>query len=151
MINATGIINAAVSHAMASGLFDRVNGHEPKSAPGAGLTAAVWVQRISPVQANSGLASTSARVELTVQLYTSMLAEPADMIDPNLLTACATLMGAYSGDFTLGDLVECVDLLGMAGEPMQAKAGYLQQDNKLYRIMAITLPVIVADAWDQVA
>lgn len=144
------ILDAAVSHAQASGLFDRVQTHEPKSSPGSGVTAAFWVQDIGPVPIGSGLAATTARIELAARLYTSMLAEPADLIDPALLAACATLIGAYSGDFTLDGLVQQVDLLGMAGPPLAARAGYLGVDNKVYRVMTITLPVIVADAWEQV-
>jgi hypothetical protein len=58
-------------------------------------------------------------------------------------------MAAYNGDFTLGGLVECVDLLGMTGQRLEARAGYLEQDRKIYRVMTITLPVIVAEAWEQ--
>ncbi len=144
------ILDRVISHAAATGLFEAVNGHEPKSAPGSGLTAAAWVQAIEPVR-TSGLASTSGRVELTVRLYTSMLAEPQDAIDPALLSACSVLLAAYSGDFELGGAVRCIDLLGQAGVPLSAKAGYLNQDHQLYRVMDITLPILINDIWDQVA
>ena len=109
------IIDAVVSHALTSGHFERVNAHEPTSAPGTGLSAAVWVDATEPARGTSGLRATTARLTLNVRLYTSMLAEPADAIDPRLMAAHDALMTAYSADFTLGDLVRCVDLLGQSG------------------------------------
>jgi hypothetical protein len=150
-LNAEAIIQAVVSHALASGRFERVNGHEPKNAPGAGgVTAAVWIESIGPARANSGLQITTALLVLNVRLYASMLTEPQDAIDPRIVAAVDALMTAYSGDFTLGGLVRSVDLLGLAGTPMGARAGYLNQDNKLYRVMTITLPVLKNDVWEQV-
>lgn len=148
-LDATGILNRVVSHAMTRGLFERVNQHEPKNAPGNGLTCAVWVDRIGPLPAGSGLAAITGVLTLNVRLYTSMLAEPQDAIDPNLMAAHDALMTAYSGGFTLGGLARCVDLLGMAGVPLSSRAGYLGQDSKLYRVITITLPVLVDDVWEQ--
>lgn len=141
------IQNALVSHAAASGYFARVNEHEPKNAPGSGLTAALWAQNIRPYK--SGLKSTTVRVEWRLRLYTNMLMQPPDRIDPNLLKATTYLIAAYSIGFTLGGLVRQVDLLGEAGNPLAAQAGYLPIDNKMYRIMDITLPVIINDAFTQ--
>ena len=143
--------DAAVSAALTLGLFDKVQGHEPKNAPGHGLTAAVWAQEIRPIQAG-GLAATSGRVELATRVYTNMLREPQDAIDPAVLKAADALMAAYSGNFDLDIAgVRCVDLLGMYGDPLSARAGYLNQDGKLYRVMTVTVPVIVNDLWVQVA
>lgn len=149
-MNIAAILDGVVSHALATGHFERVNAHEPKSAPGNGLTAAVWAQSIGPVPAGSGLQMTSGLVVFNVRLYTPMISEPQDAIDPALITALDALFVAYSGDFELGGNVRCIDLLGQAGTPMQAQAGYLEQDRKIYRVMTITLPVIVNDAWEQV-
>ncbi|MGH8883261.1 MAG: hypothetical protein ACRD0P_38960, partial [Stackebrandtia sp.] len=144
-VQTTGILSAIVSHAMASGHFERVNSHEPKNAPGNGLTAAVWVDSIGPVR-SSGLAVTSGRLVFNVRLYSGMLQEPADAIDPNLIAATDALMSAYSGDFDLGGTVRCVDLLGQAGVPLGAQAGYISHSGTMYRVMTITLPVLVNDA-----
>jgi len=147
-LDATGILDAAQSHAMTLGLFERVNGHEPKKAPGNGLTAAVWVQSIAPIQ-SSGLAATSGRLELRVRIYTPMLSEPQDAIDPNVLAAVDALMAAYSGDFTLGGEARNVDLLGQHGTPLSATAGYLNQDSRLLRVMDVVLPILINDLWSQ--
>ncbi|WP_431895867.1 hypothetical protein [Micromonospora haikouensis] len=143
------IIDAVVSHALASGHFERVNAHEPQSAPGNGLSAAVWVDAAAPARGASGLQATTARLTLNVRLYTSMLSTPADAIDPRLMAAHDALMTAYSGDFTLGGRARCVDLLGMAGVPLSSQAGYLIQDAKQLRVITIVLPVLVNDVWEQ--
>ncbi len=150
-LDITTLLDRAVSHAMAAGLFERVNGHEPKNAPGAGLTAALWAQNIGPARRASGLDSTTIRLELAVRLYSSLQQEPQDAIDPELLAALDVLLAAYSGDFTLGDAVRQVDLLGAYGTPLGAQAGYLAHDGVVYRVFTITLPLIVNDLWNQEA
>jgi hypothetical protein len=150
-LDATTVLDGIVSHAMRLGLFERVNAHEPKNSPGHGLTAAVWVQSISPVPAGSGLSSTTARLEFSVRIYTSAEQEPVDAIDPAMIAATDALLSAYSGDFELGGSVRNVDLLGQAGPPLSAQAGYLQhKGGKLLRIMTVVLPLIVSDVWEQV-
>lgn len=144
------LMDQVASEAAASGYFERVNQHEPKNAPGNGLTAAVWVDRIAPVQ-SSGLSSTSGVVVVFVRIYANMLSEPQDSIDPNIVTATDALLAAYSGDFDLGGNVRCVDLFGMSGFALSAQAGYIPQDGKLFRAMTITVPLIVNDIWAQVA
>lgn len=150
-IGITDLLDAVVSKVASSGYFASVNAHEPKNAPGNGLSASVWIQDLSPVRA-SGLNSTSGRIEFSIRLYTNMLKDPQDDIDENLVTALDDLMSMFSGDFDLGlSNVRYVDLLGANGTPLSAKAGYIQQDSKNYRVMTITLPVIVNDIWEQVS
>lgn len=147
-IGITSILDAVVSHALASGRFDAVNGHEPKSLPAAGLTAAVWADRITPVR-SSGLTSTSVLLVLNVRLYASAVQEPADAIDPGLIDAVDTLCAAYVGDYELGGLVRQVDVRGQHGQPLDVRAGYLSQDGALLRVMTIALPLIVNDLWEE--
>lgn len=149
-LDIAGVLNAIVSHALASGYFERVNQHEPESNPGSGLTAAVWVQDIRATQ-TSGLDVSSALLVFNVRLYTSMAQEPQDLIDPTLVQATSGLFDAYAGDFTLGGLVRAVDVRGVEGVPLDAKAGYLPQDGVTYRVMTITLPIVVNDVWEETA
>lgn len=150
-LNSKAIIAAAESHALKLGVFDRVNKHEPKSAPGNGVSLAIWAQNLRPIPLRSGLAATAARLELSERVYINMLKDPQDDIDPAILDATDLLVNAYTGDFELGGLISNVDLLGAHGDPLQADAGYLEQDGKLYRVMVITLPLIINDLWTQVA
>lgn len=140
------------SHAASLGIFDEgVALHEPKSKPASGLTCAIWADRIGPAAGSSGLASTSALVVFAVRLYTPMLQQPYDDIDPAMLAATDALMGAYSANFTLEGQVREVDLLGEFGTPLGAQAGYINQDGKIYRVMTVMLPLVVNDLWSQVA
>jgi hypothetical protein len=143
------ILNVLESHALASGWFEQVNKHEPKSAPSLGLTAAIWLQTLDPLPEASGLASTSGRLVWTLRQYQNALYQPPDAIDPNMLLAADALFTAYSGDFELGGTVRNIDLLGAHGTSLRGQAGYLNQDGKLFRVFDISIPVIVNDLWSQ--
>jgi hypothetical protein len=145
-----GITDAVMSHAMASGHFDAVNGHEPKVAPATGgLTAAVWTDRVIPIGGASGLDSVTAVLVLNVRIYASAVSEPADAIDPHMITAVDDLCRAYVGDFTLGGLVRNVDVFGSRGQALDVRAGYLTQDGAPYRVITISVPCIVNDLWEE--
>lgn len=146
------LFDRVVSHAMGLGIFQSINSHEPKSRPTTGgLRCAFWVQDIRSVGQASGLSATSGVVTLNGRIYSSALQQPADAIDPDMLTAATTLLGAYTGDFDLGGTVRCIDLLGMYGAPLSATAGYITQDRVIERIMTIVLPIVVNDLWVQVS
>lgn len=149
-LNIAAVTDAVASHALRLGVFDRVNTHEPKVAPGNGITCALWVDRVVPVR-KSGLNSTSVCLVFNLRLFTSMLAEPQDMIDQNLLLALDALMAAFHGDYELGGLVREVDIFGMNGVGLNSQAGYVPQDNKMYRVVTVTLPLTMNDVWEQVA
>lgn len=149
-IQAQDLVDRIASHAMTLGMFDRVNQHEPKNAPGRGLTAAVWVDRIEPARGRSGLTATDARVVFNVRVYTRMLQNPQDAIDPSVMEAVDKLFEAYSGDFELGDSSRFIDLMGITqGHELFSQSGYINIDNIVYRVMTITVPVIVQNAWTQ--
>lgn len=154
MINAQAITDAVMSEVQRLGRCDRVNGHEPKSPPGNGLTAAIWAQSLGPLVTGGGLDSTSAYLVMNVRLYMNMLAEDQDAIDPLMLTVTDELLTAYSADFTLDGMVDAVDLKGIGGETLNAQAGYVQvggQGGTMSRVMTITVPMIKYDAWTQEA
>jgi len=143
------------SVAQATGLFDKVNRYEPTQAPGNGLTAAVFLSGIGPLQF-SGLDSTTIRYVFTCRIYTNIFFSLGDApnpnmdaIDPVLGNAVSTLIQAYTQDFTLDGSVMFMDLLGKFGVSLGGKAGYLQQDKKVFRIFDITVPLIVPDVWEQ--
>jgi len=145
------LIDTMISHCERTGWFDRVNTHEPKNAPGRGLTAAIWVERIDPVARVSGLAVTSVRFELFVRIYSNMLQEPADAIDPNISQASLDLMESISEGFRWEDEIFAVDLAGAYGQALSGQSGYLQIDNKTFRVMTVRVPLILDDLWEQVA
>jgi hypothetical protein len=144
----TALFAAVESHAQTLGLFERVNIHEPKNAPGNGLSCSIWVESIKPVR-SSGLASVSGVITFKARILSNMLAEPQDGIDPQILSAVCVLMAEYSGSFTLGGTVREIDLLGAEGEQLSAQAGYLSQDSRLFRAMELTIPVVINDMWTE--
>lgn len=145
------LVDNIVSHAASLGVFRSVNFHEPKSPPGSGLRYMVWADRIEPLPGASGLSTTSGYVVVNGRIYGNMLQKPEDEIDPNIMTAAVTLIGAYTGDFNFGATVRAVDLLGMYGESLKAQAGYITVSGGMYRVMTITIPVIIDDMWTQTA
>lgn len=148
-IDIESILDAVESHAQTLGIFDRVGMHEPKNAPGNGLSCWFWAQHIGPVPTGSGLAVTTGRLELMGRMASNMLQKPEDAIDPNMIRAVDALYSAYSGDFELGGNIRLVDLLGAYGTPLQARAGYLPMDGRTFRVYDVTLPLIVDDLWEQ--
>jgi hypothetical protein len=150
-IDTTALLNAVASHAMALGAFERAGLHEPKGAPGQGLSVAFWVQSLTPLPMDSGMAETGVRLEITCRFYQPMLTEPQDAIDPKVMDAVDALFGAYHGDFQLGGLVRNIDLLGAFGTPLSAQAGYQTIDRTAYRVMTCVIPLVVNGAWEQVA
>jgi hypothetical protein len=151
MITAGTLISAVMDECLKTQLFLAVNGVEPKSAPpDTGLTASVWVQSLQPIQLQSGLNTTSMLFTVSVRLYGSMLAEPQEAIDPAIMAAVDTLMEAYTGNFSLGGLVESIDLLGRHSEGLRGDAGYVSINNKMFRVFTITVPMVVNDVYVQV-
>ena len=145
------VFNSLISLALQSAYFDNVNQHEPKSAPGYGITCSVWIQTITPIR-GSGQAATSGLLLMNMRLYTSMTQQPFDMIDPNITKAVTWMMGAISGKFQLGlPDTRNVDLLGINGYLLSAQAGYVEIDRKMMRVMTMTVPIVINDMWAQSA
>jgi hypothetical protein len=140
---------AAMSHAQGLGLFENVLDHEPVSAPGSGLTCALWVSDVATIAARSGLASVSVRLELGGRVLMPADTEPQGDVDTAVTGAVNGLLREYSGDFTLGDSVAEVDLLGMYGPALRAKFGYTRFDSTTYRAATLTIPLIINDAWTE--
>ena len=143
-----GIQAALLTHAKTIGQFERVLAHEPKSAPGKGMTYALWARHVVPVQ-SSGMKSTSTRLTFTGRIHLSMLAQPEDDIDIRILEGTDAVMGEYTNHFTLGGLVRCVDLLGMSGVALATDFGYIELDKTWFRVATVTIPLIVDHVWVQ--
>lgn len=146
------VFAAVETHVLQSGWFDSVNTVEPKNLSGNGVHCGIWVQDIEALQGASGLKTSSALLTFNVRCFSSMLQEPQGSIDPNLLKAVSSLMRKFHGNFDFGlhPLVRNVDLLGEFGIPLRARAGYLTIAKVMYRIMTITLPIVINDVWEQV-
>jgi hypothetical protein len=149
----TALQAAVVSQAQQLGVFQRVFAHEPRNAPGAGLTLALWLGPIRPTT-QSGMNNVSGVVTYMGRIYKSMLganAKEDDAIDAALLTALSALFGAYAGGFTLGGTVRAIDLLGMSGTPFSATPAYIEEAGKFYRIFELVIPIVINDLWTEAA
>lgn len=150
-LNASDLHDNVVSVPQQLGIFDTVIGYEPKSAPTGGRVAAVWLRDVKPMPAASGLAATAGVVTFTVRVYVPMLSEPQDQVEKALLDSADALFTAFSADFELDASVRNVDLLGESGQALTAVTGYTSIDNTLFRIVDVTVPLIVNDVWSQTA
>ena len=141
-------VDKLTSAASASGYFDLVLSHEPKSAPRDGLTFATWITDIRPIAEQSGLAVTSARVEMMCRVYRNMTGEPQDRIDTELAKASSYMLAELTGD--LGIDGAYLDLLGAHGDPLQTLFGYITDlDKTAFRIAETFAPFICPDVFDQ--
>lgn len=144
------IVAAVISPAQTLGVFDKVNGHEPKSAPASGVVCSYFLDFFGPMPSRSGLDRSSMMLVYQARIQTSMLAEPVDEIDPALLKATSALLLKYHGDFDLGVGDLELDLLGMFWQGgIAARAGYVTQGSTQYRAMIMSIPIIINDAYLQ--
>ena len=95
---------------------------------------------------SSGLAAVSGQVTLMVHVWNWAQKRPLDDVDPDVLAATCALMGAFAGGFTLNGTVRDIELFQMSAQP-----GYVNFDEKEYRAMVITLPVLINDMFTEVA
>lgn len=149
-IDYRAITDELASMAQRTGLFDAVNKHEPKNAPGRGLHCSVFYAGKRPT-GRGGLGSTSVVARWMIQVECSMLRDPQDDIDTDLCTAADAIWSALHGGFTLDvSGVRHVDLLGSEGDAMIDEAGYVTREGKhMYRVIGITVPVVINDAFEQ--
>lgn len=146
-----GAFNQLTSRAAELGIFDRVTGHEPKAAPSStGVSCAVWIGEMRPAH-SSGLNSVSIRVEFQFRVFTSMLSEPQDDIDPRIVGAVDLLLTALIGGFSLAGSIRALDIFGSDGESLRAIPGYLTQDSKPFRVMDVFVPLILNDVYTETA
>lgn len=95
------------------------------------------------------MAAVSGVVTFHGRIYKSLLSKPEDDTDPDLLYATCLLLAQYSGGFTLGGTVRDIDLLGEAGQSLEAQPGYIEHDGKHFRVSELTLPIIINDMWTE--
>jgi len=144
------VLDVLISEAERLGVFERVNTHEAKSAPGRGLYCSIWLQEVAADPRTSGLAATSVRLTWLARVQSNFLAEPQDGIDPNILDAADLFLDAMQGDLDVGGHALSIDVLGLSGVRLGGRAGYVDQDGKKFRVMDITIPVLLDDVWVQV-
>lgn len=150
------IFDAVVSDLNRSGYFSQVIDDTVNKAPDGKLTAVVWVQDIGVAQRASGIASSSAMLTFMVRVFANQVSRNSQyVVEPlprRLLKAVSNLIRRYHDDFDFGGLVRNVDCLGeFVGGGLNATSGYEEIGGSWYRMMTLTVPVIVNDVWTQTA
>jgi hypothetical protein len=96
---AKALFTAIQSLAEQLSIFQAAPTHDPWNAPGSGLWCSIVLGPVRPVL-TSGLASVSGQVTLIIRVWSSALQKPLDSVDPGVLAATCSLMGALAGGFT---------------------------------------------------
>lgn len=144
-------LNQLRSHAARLGVFEHVIGHPPLNSPPTGIWVAFEFAGFKPSK-SSGLAATSGLVTFTADIGRNVATEPQDDIEIEITKATSLLIAAYSGDFDLGGNVRCVDLLGQESGGLTADPSYAKHDDgPVFRLVTVTIPLIVNDVFSQVS
>lgn len=140
--NIKGSLEAIQSALLKGGYFKGgVTIGEPKSPLSSRFTAAIFMDSVSIP--GTVLAALEEVHVVTLRVYDDMLREPTSDIELELSLVLSDLMNDLAGDFSLGDTIRAIDVAGMYGTPMGARWGYLEMSGKMYRIVDVTLPLIV--------
>ncbi|HEY5396212.1 MAG TPA: hypothetical protein VIL16_12525 [Trebonia sp.] len=123
--------------------------HEPKAAPTALPTVALWAGPIEPIGQVSGLSEVSGRVTVMGRIYAANAMNIDDKAEELLLKLTSDLLGAFAGAFTLNGSAMCMDLLGAYGQKLSAVPGYLAHDASFFRVSECTFPIIVDPLWTE--
>jgi hypothetical protein len=141
---ATALFSALTSALKQLAIFQKVDVGEPVSPPGNRLYCSLMLGPVRP--ASSGMNVTSGDVTFLIRIWSQAQQRPLEKIDPELLAATAKVMGALSGQFTLAGTVRNIALMTMSAVP-----GWVELENEPYRVMEITVPIVINDMFAQVA
>jgi hypothetical protein len=144
------IQQAIITHAKTSGAIQHAQAHPPRKAPAGGVTACVWLGPVTPLRQFSGLSSTAVAAVFQGMLITSDLQKPYEGIDEKLWRALDAFFGRLHGDLSLGGLVNHIDVFGAQGAgALSATGDWMSIDTGDYRIMHMTIPLIIDNFWEQ--
>jgi hypothetical protein len=143
-----GVLNGIVSVLEKVGSIDAgvVTG-QGQNPPAQGVSATVWAGPIRTQPKRSGLNVVSIALEVNVRL-TTPISQPPDAFEVTILRAFGDVCNALAAGFTLGGLVEQVDLLGAySGGGLKGDPGYVQFNGVNYRCITAVVPVVLDDVW----
>lgn len=150
-LSTQAIIDAVASKAMTTARFDQVNTHEAKNGPGNQMVCDITIMTGRAAALASSLNTVSVILTLSVEVYCSMLQDPQDTIDTQINDSVDDLLALFVGGFTLGGLIRNVDILGAHGDALSWAFGHKDLSRQLVRAAQIILPLVINDAWPEVA
>mgnify|MGYP003137362219 FL=1 len=138
-------LHAIETYVQKLGLFQSVAVGEPKSPPGQGFHAALWMQSVAISMIYAGGETRESHV-VTLRVYRDMLAEQTDPqlnLESEMASVLSKLMESLLGDTDLESTVMSIDAAGMDGAAMSATFGYTDVGGSMYRVVDINIPMIV--------
>lgn len=147
MLGFETILNKVRSHADSLGVFDSVQTYESVLGPDNSVNCNIWLNDITTIP--GGLDQTSVCMTFNVSIMSPLLSEPYEETDNRMMAALDALMIAYNGDITFDDTIRCIDILGHESEGITVTAGYAAIDSTKYRVLMVSLPLLVDGVWEQ--
>jgi len=142
--NISATLDVVLSHVAASGHVSSYSLGEPVGPPeGIKLHGAVYMRgtRVLLVYLDG---DTRESHIVVVRLYRPVLREPTHMSETELALAAAELMEDLVEDFSLGATVREIDVAGgKSGESIASDWGHVDIASVMYRVVDITVPIIV--------
>jgi hypothetical protein len=138
-------LNAVATYVQKSGLFHTVQIGEPKSPPGQGYHAAIFMRSAAINLVYAG-GDTRENHTITLRIYRDMLAEQTDSqqnLENEMAVVVSKLMSDLCGDSDLESTVMTIDIAGMDGSVLRAEYGYLDVGGTMYRMCDVTVPLVV--------
>jgi len=138
-------LHAVETYTQKLGLFETVQIGEPKSPPGQGFHAAIFMTSVNIGMIYAG-GDTRENHLVMLRIYRDMLAEKSDPqlnLESEMAVVLSKLMESLLGDTDLESTVMSIDAAGMDGPGMTASFGYTEVGGSMYRIVDITIPLIV--------
>lgn len=144
--NLTNTLDRIVTYLQGDGGIRTAQAGEPKSPPTGvqGVFASVIMRSTSIVALT--LNGTIEQHVILIRLYRDMLAEPQKSIEVDLATAAQRIQADIAGEYDLGASIRSVDVGGEYGEPMRTDWGYVTISDRMYRIVDISVPLLVDDS-----
>lgn len=115
----------------------------PKAPPD-GLGLAIEILDLSDPEVT--LDSTIEVYNLLFRFFRVAYVEPLSAIEIGLQHAVAEVKGLLAGHFTAGGRVRAIGWAGEEGARMTARWGHLEVSGTVYRVVDLTVPLIVDDS-----
>ena len=149
MLEIINIQNQVLTHCQQIGVFDNVLTEEPDSLQAGTTTASIVLDSIKPDPKTSGLAQTNAIIVFKIGIWQNSTVHPHFGVPQETMLAAETLIESLHTSLTLNNDVMTVDLFGWSSTGLDVQTGYAPFDEGIYRIVEITVPIIVNDVWTQ--
>lgn len=143
------VLDALTDHAERLGVFDIVMEGDPVGLPGDQMVLSWNADSGRPERTMSGLAATSILLTVIGRTFISNKVSPMAGLERKLLVVVDTVMESFHAQIQLGETDMHVDVLGQSGVDLRWQAGFVPVDDELYRVVDITIPVIITDMYAQ--